>query len=297
MYSNGFSFLGGTLMGQHPVWKVLSVISIFLASVDIAAENRVEATLKTNVETAVSGSTIKAGVLFDLPEKAHIYWRNPGDSGLATGIEWDVDGSTTAGALKWPAPSQFSVEGLDEAYFGYTRQVLLYADFEISADVTTNTVLTIRAKAHWLLCLDDGVCIPEDQVLSITIPVHDESRPANDASLFLEYAKTIPVKLSNTPLAGRATWSQSGDKFLEIELLQGLNLRDNPSAQIPRFYPDTGGAWAMETEKGEGAGIKIRFRPVYKGDALCGGVLVLPLVYGGGTPKVRFIKVDGPKKP
>jgi DsbC/DsbD-like thiol-disulfide interchange protein len=273
---------------------MLTALLLTVVSASATGENRVRTKLVSNIETAVAGSTIMVGVLFDIPERAHIYWRNPGDSGLATDVAWEEIDAVTIGGLQWPAPRQFSVEGLDEAYFGYTDEVLLYSQIEIPKGAKPDSNLVFSAKVQWLLCQDDGVCIPEDQVLEVIIPIRTESRLAYESTLFSRYMASVPIILSKTDVANAIHWSFSTEGFFEVTLPKTWNLS---VGQAPRFFPDTGGAWSMINEKKDGSGIKLRFRPVYKGDALTGGVLVLPFKAEDGTHNVRYIKVDTPDKP
>ena len=37
----------------------------------------------------------------------HVYWRNPGDSGLPTTIDWNLPSGFSAGAISWPVPEHF----------------------------------------------------------------------------------------------------------------------------------------------------------------------------------------------
>ncbi len=36
----------------------------------------------------------------------HVYWRNPGDSGLPPEVAWTLPAGFSAGPLQWPAPSR-----------------------------------------------------------------------------------------------------------------------------------------------------------------------------------------------
>ena len=71
-----------------------------------------------------SGPNTFAGVLFSMAEGWHVYWRNPGDTGLAPRIELKAKGYET-GPIIWPAPETFKeADGLFTT-FGYANEVLL----------------------------------------------------------------------------------------------------------------------------------------------------------------------------
>src|SRR5688572_10776715 len=53
----------------------------------------------------------------------HTYWRNPGDSGQPTTIQWKLPQVWEAGAFQWPAPTRLPAGPLMN--FGYEEEVLL----------------------------------------------------------------------------------------------------------------------------------------------------------------------------
>ena len=72
----------------------------------------------------VGAARVRVGVLFEMDPGWHIYWRNPGESGLPTEIHWSSPGAAFS-ELSWPTPRVFDeAEGLFTTY-GYVDQVLL----------------------------------------------------------------------------------------------------------------------------------------------------------------------------
>lgn len=248
------------------IYTRLALCWMVTFSVAAHSENKVSTKLVSNVETAEPGVTIQVGVLFDLPPRSHIYWRNPGESGFATGVEWSVDAALEVGDLQWPAPKQFEVEGLDESYFGYTNETLLFSEVTVPKTVAVGNKLTIHVKAYWLLCLDDGVCIPEDAELSLEIPVHAESRKAYESTLFSRYGEMVPEATGkrNRPLT--VTWKKESPESIEITLAKGWTLHN--STHGPRFFPGDGGPWIPKISSG-----KVTFHPKYKGEDVSEGIL------------------------
>lgn len=250
--------------------KSIFITCTLLLHITLAAhaENKVSTKLVSNVETAEPGVTIQVGVLFELPPRSHIYWRNPGESGFATGVEWSVDDAVEVGDLQWPAPKQFEVEGLDESYFGYTDETLLFSEVTVPKTVAVGDKLTIHVKAFWLLCLDDGVCIPEDAELSLEIPVNAESRKAYKSTLFTRFAETVPEEFDRHNRPMTVTWKKNSPESIEITLAKGWSLAK--STHGPRFFPGDGAPWIPEISSG-----KVTFRPKYKGEEVSEGILSL----------------------
>jgi thiol:disulfide interchange protein DsbD len=95
----------------------------------------------------------------------HVYWRNPGDSGIATKLDWQLPEGIAAGDIVWPYPQ---VERLgDLANYGYGRETLHLLPLTVAADVRGRQ--TLRATAKWLVCKD--ICIPGEAPLELQMPV------------------------------------------------------------------------------------------------------------------------------
>ena len=82
-----------------------------------------EAALLVSPATAKAGSTVEVGVRMKIPKGWHIYWRNPGENGLPTSLEWILPKGIIAGAIQWPVPEK--VELLELFTYGYHDEVLL----------------------------------------------------------------------------------------------------------------------------------------------------------------------------
>src|SRR5580704_14735645 len=70
------------------------------------------------------GSTLWVDVHFTIASGWHIYWTNPGDSGLPTTIDWTLPENFHAGAIFWPVPQRFVEGGI--ANYGYTGNADLH---------------------------------------------------------------------------------------------------------------------------------------------------------------------------
>src|SRR5258706_15479344 len=63
---------------------------------------KTEARLLLDSTVALPGDTVLAGLQMRMPSGWHTYWRNSGDSGGPTEIEWQLPPGITAGAIQWP---------------------------------------------------------------------------------------------------------------------------------------------------------------------------------------------------
>lgn len=96
----------------------------------------------------------------------HTYWRNPGDSGQPTSIEWRLPPGFSAGAIRWPVPQRLPIGPL--ANYGYEGEVLLASEIRVPADAKGRVALAARAR--WLVCNPEH-CIPEQGDVSLALPV------------------------------------------------------------------------------------------------------------------------------
>jgi thiol:disulfide interchange protein/DsbC/DsbD-like thiol-disulfide interchange protein len=119
-----------------------------------AVKPRVEVRLLID-PTPAPGRVARVGALFRMDPGWHVYWRNPGDSGLPTRVRWQVDGAEL-GPLAWPAPQVFRDEELAESSYGYSDAVLLASDLVRLAP--PGGPRAVRVEADFLVCKDQ--CIP-----------------------------------------------------------------------------------------------------------------------------------------
>lgn len=132
---------------------------------------------------------IPLGVLIELEKGWHIYWRNSGDSGMPTIIEFELPEGVTAGEIIWPSPKAFEYEGL--ASYGYDNKVLLLSDLTVPESYKQKKLpITVNVKS--LICKD--VCIPYNSTTSIEIDLNKNFNAAKEVSmLFTKTKTTLPV--------------------------------------------------------------------------------------------------------
>jgi thiol:disulfide interchange protein DsbD len=97
----------------------------------------------------------------------HTYWKNAGDSGLPTRLDWTLPAGVTAGAIAWPTPQKIRVGSL--ANFGYAGTVLLPVPLTISGAFAAGTQsLEVKLAASWLVCKQE--CVPQDGNFVLQVP-------------------------------------------------------------------------------------------------------------------------------
>ncbi len=148
----------------------------------------VKAKLVADVAAVEPGATFTVGVLLTMDKGWHVYWRNPGDAGLATEVLWKLPKGFSVGPLRWPVPVTFVQPG-DIVGYGYEHTVLLTARVTAPKELDGKRV-TIGAEASWLACKD--VCLPGEASLELDLSV-GAAKTAN-TKLFNAWSKRLPVE-------------------------------------------------------------------------------------------------------
>jgi thiol:disulfide interchange protein DsbD len=164
-----------------------------------AGEEPVQVELLADASFVAAGQPFKVGVLFRIAPEWHIYWKYPGDAGLATAVTLELPKGFVAGELQWPLPQSFVQPG-DVAGYGYTGSVMLAAEVTPPGDLPAGKEFAIRAKVSWLSCR--GLCRPGRAELNAKFAVAAQRAPANEVP-FQEWAARLPQTKEALTEAGR----------------------------------------------------------------------------------------------
>ncbi|MGZ0707931.1 protein-disulfide reductase DsbD family protein [Coraliomargarita sp. W4R53] len=143
-----------------------------------AGHTTVELISETN--TIVPGESFDVAVRFNLEPHWHIYWENPGASGLATTIDWTLPEGIEAGAIQWPAPERISLGGM--VNYGYEEEAVLIVTLQASDTLEVGESVTLQADLFWLICKE--ACLPGKASLTLDLSVASEVSPSGEAAAF-----------------------------------------------------------------------------------------------------------------
>ena len=201
------------------------------------------------------GQTFWLGLQLDHEPHWHTYWRNPGDSGLATQLSWTLPDGLKAGDIIWPTPKKIAIGSLTN--YGFEGSQLLVVPIQVSQDFKAPEGLDVILQAQWLVCRQE--CIPQDGRFRLRLATNGAT--ALQAPLF-ESALRLQAR-ALAPLLGQteARVSQQGQRLqLHVSGLpadwQGRNLNWFPitpeivsnSGQEGRDWTQSwkGGVWTAE---------------------------------------------------
>lgn len=179
----------------------------------------------------------------------HTYWINPGDSGLATKLDWTLPAGITNGPIQWPAPHPAPLGELTN--YGYDGETLHMVSVSVPAGWPQGADVTLRAKAKWLVCKD--VCIPDSAELSLTLPVADSVQlDERHAARFERDRALLPQPLPALAKAqfaiadGAFSLSLAGAALPKARQIEFFPLAsDLVNHAAPQRMADSGGEWRL----------------------------------------------------
>jgi thiol:disulfide interchange protein len=172
-----------------------------------------------------SGKPVWVGLQIAHQPEWHTYWKNSGDSGLPTVLEWQLPAGITAGEIAWPTPIKIPIGTL--ANYGYENTVLLPVPLTVAKGFD-GMQLDIKVKAAWLVCKKE--CIPQEGDFTLSIPA--KSSTALQGNLFQATFDAAPK-----PLAAGSSQIEAGAKAIKVAL---SGLPASLTGKTLAFFPETG---------------------------------------------------------
>lgn len=156
----------------------------------------------------------------------HTYWKNPGDSGLPTTLNWTLPPGFEVGPISWPTPQALPVGPLMN--YGYEGSVLLSVPVTVTR-APGGDGLKVGLQAQWLVCKE--VCIPEEGEFTLSVPI---------SAAYAPHAAGFEAAWARTPQPN-AQIAASGQISPEGIRLRVEGLHPSWVSQSLRFFPDTPG--------------------------------------------------------
>ena len=219
---------------------------------DLAPKDLVRARLVSETASLAPGRTVTLGLHMAMKPGWHVYWRNPGDSGLPPEMAWRLPEGFSVGATQWPAPERIPVQTLMN--FGYEGEVTLLVPLQVPGDLPAGGRVSLSGTLSYLVC--EEICIPGSAELALDLPVGTEAQPdPAQARLFTEARAALPEP---------APFPVSAAREGETLLLQLDRPAGAPALTNAAFFPYSESALDNAAEQrleGEGAAQRLVLKP------------------------------------
>ncbi len=153
------------------------------------ADALVRAQLLADTAAVQPGQPLLLGVRLEIAPGWHVYWKNPGDAGVATQVELDLPPGFSAGPVRYPVPVRFEQPGEIVGY-GYEGEVMLLVEVTPPGDLATDQPVPVKVRVSWLSCKE--ICVPGRSSLALKLPVGDRGEGAHK-DLFDRWRQRLPV--------------------------------------------------------------------------------------------------------
>ena len=187
-------------------------------------------------------------VVFDIEPGWHLYWKNPGDTGMPPSVTLTLPESVTqTGEILWPMPERYVHGGgalLDYIHEG-TLTLLVPIDVDAAA---AGSAVTIEAEAEWLVCKEE--CLPESGTARLTADVRTSAgEKSAEADLFRVTRERLPRPTKRLHVG----WN--GHTLM-------LNAPGSTHMQYFPLEPDIGGPAQLVADGAvRGSTLRVRFDP------------------------------------
>lgn len=225
------------------------------------AAKEVHASLVADTKAIEPGQPFRLGVLLKMEPGWHVYWRNNGDIGLPTQVDWRLPQGFSAGPLQWPTPERIVTDDDDPAFrlvsYGYHDAILLWTVVTPPAQLDPQQIepLQFAAQVNWVACKE--LCVPGEALSALELPA-GRAEPSAEAELFRRYAELTPaawgaegappVKIGFNPDPLRVAAQGKGQLQITIEPQAPWQLvtENAPAKSGLALFPYASGPWKGE---------------------------------------------------
>jgi len=191
--------------------KLILIFTIFIfplfvnakfASVD-TSHAKFELLVETN--EIVANEDFVIGIKFEIEPGWHIYWKNPGDSGLPAEIKWKNTETIEFKKFLWPSPQKTPEEPL--MTYGYYNEVVLPAIFSVDSDYIKNGPSIF--EIDFLIC--EKICIPEKAVIDFDLSSYSDDDIQASREILSSWYNELPINFDRKLLV------EASNNYFSIE--------------------------------------------------------------------------------
>ena len=179
------------------LWVGLALLAPTLVQAAAVSSANVEARWLAEYASIQPGRAFRLGLRLDHAEHWHTYWKNPGDSGLGTTVDWSLPEGFRAEEIEYAAPQWIPSQGL--VTFGHEGTVTHFFTIHPPADLPVGATVRLGGEVSWLECYE--ACLPGGGELFIELPVTETPGKANEE--LREAEAHLPWTPENWQASGR----------------------------------------------------------------------------------------------
>jgi thiol:disulfide interchange protein DsbD len=177
------------------------------------------------------GSEIEGLIQFYLDPGWHLYWKNPGDTGIAPTFDWQLPEGIRIKDIKWPVPLRLERAGT--VFYGYEKTPPWVVTIAFD-DHLAEGIYPITLSAFWLAC--DGSCVPASQQFEFSFAISSSATPPPPLPALIEAKQKLPIPLE----AGNST-------IVNEHLIIQIPIQKEKTAQLNNIivFPESEGIIAV----------------------------------------------------
>lgn len=239
--------------------------------------------LLADVQTIQPGSRFTVGVVMAMEAGWHTYWKNAGEAGLPTSIEWTLPEGITAGQIQWPLPEKH-IEPGDILTYGYAAENMLLVPMEAAPSLRPGSTVTLKGEVSWLEC--ERVCVPGSAPVELKLAVTTATPESANTALFQSYRGRTPHQAGgDQPVTIERSLEKSQIKF-HLTPGEGFQLAAD-AATAPDFFPESSNELTMgrtvvdASPQGATVSLPLSTTQPLSHATVVHGVVVYELAHGG----------------
>lgn len=204
------------------VAEAVAAVAFALTAITQAQPNT-SVNLLLDAAAARPGDTVFAGIVLESAPNWHTYWRNPGESGAATKIDWALPSFITAGDIMWPPPEEHVAGGLTT--YVYHGKTMLIVPLTVSSNAVPGQY-EVTAKVDWLECYEE--CVPGESTVKARLEIATEQRASPHADQINDWLKQIPRRYPDLQVISYWNQNPAGD-INELAIVVAANTNIQPA--------------------------------------------------------------------
>lgn len=198
------------------------------------------------VEGPANARSLWLAAQLDVDPGWHVYWENPGASGIATKLEWSTPKGYEIVSTWWPTPKVFEDGGI--VNFGYEGRVAFLAKVAFPPGQRSAAKGVFGVKVDWMACKEACVLGSSKATLPVQAALRGKGKGPKVRIDWTRYPASIKVNAFKCWwVSGRATvvgevpvpyppssayfFPRDSDQF-ELESKQDIGFRNSKSGSI-----------------------------------------------------------------